>query len=63
MEQVREAEASSPANATAPVLSRPTVGVTGIKAEGITGPELIAFVNQDEAVRLMGREGQGCSLI
>ena len=29
------------------------------KAEGITGPELIAFINQDEAVRPDGKRGAG----
>src|SRR6266581_1907057 len=29
------------------------------KADGITGPELIAFINQDEAVRPDGKRGAG----
>ena len=29
------------------------------KPEGITGPELIAFINQDEAIRPDGKRGQG----
>src|SRR5580658_5424283 len=29
------------------------------KAEGITGPELIAFINQDDAVRSDGKRGPG----
>src|SRR3984885_4235908 len=60
MEQVREAEAKLAgkryrASIESPYRWRDWAS----KPEGITGPELIAFINQDEAVRPDGKRGAG----
>ena len=61
LEQSREDEAQArPARSSGPPSSRPTAGATGRRtADGITGDELIAFINQDEAVRPDGKQGPG----
>jgi type I restriction enzyme M protein len=52
MEQVREAEAKIAGKRYKPSIEPPYRWRDwAAKAEGVTGPELIAFINQDEAVR------------
>src|SRR6202140_3121222 len=52
MEQVREAEAKLGGKRYRPSIEPPYRWRDwASKPEGITGPELIAFINQDEAVR------------
>ena len=51
---------SSPAKDSAPPSSRPTAGAIGPpNPQGITGDELLAFINQDEAMRPDGKRGAG----
>ncbi len=60
MEQVREAEAKIAGKRYRPSLDIPYRWRDwAAKAEGITGPELIAFINQDEAMRPDGKRGAG----
>ena len=60
MEQVREAEAKLSGKRYRPSIERPYRWRDwAAKAEGITGPELISFINQDEAVRPDGTRGPG----
>jgi type I restriction enzyme M protein len=60
MEQIREAEAKLAAKRFHPSIEPPYRWRDwAAKAEGITGPELIAFVNQDDAVRPDGKRGAG----
>src|SRR5579864_8149556 len=60
MEQVREAEAKIAGKRYRPSIEAPyRWRGWAAKAEGITGPELIAFINQDEAVRPDRKRGQG----
>lgn len=60
MEQVREAEAKIAGKRYRPSIETPYRWRDwAARAEGITGPELIAFINQEEAVRPDGKRGQG----
>jgi type I restriction enzyme M protein len=60
MEQVREAEAKLAGKRYRPSIEAPYRWRDwAAKPEGITGPELIAFINQDEAVRPDGTRGAG----
>ena len=60
MEQVREAEAKLAGKRYRPSIESPYRWRDwAAKPEGITGPELIAFINQDEAVRPDGKRGAG----
>ena len=60
MEQVREAEAKLAGKRYRPSIEPPYRWRDwAAKPEGITGPELIAFINQDEAVRPDGVRGPG----
>jgi type I restriction enzyme M protein len=60
MEQVREAESKIAGKRYRPSIDPPYRWRDwAAKAEGITGPELIAFINQDEAVRPDGKRGPG----
>ncbi len=60
MEQVREAEAKLAGKRYRPSIEAPYRWRDwAVKPEGITGPELIAFINQDEAVRPDGTRGAG----
>lgn len=60
MEQVREAETKLAGKRYYPSIEAPYRWRDwATKAEGITGPELIAFINQDEAVRPDGKRGAG----
>jgi type I restriction enzyme M protein len=60
MEQVREAETKLADKRYHPSIEPPYRWRDwAAKAEGITGPELIAFINQDEAVRPDGKRGAG----
>jgi type I restriction enzyme M protein len=60
MEQVREAEAKLAGKRYKPSIESPYRWRDwAAKPEGITGPELIAFINQDEAVRPDGTRGPG----
>jgi type I restriction enzyme M protein len=60
MEQVREAEAKLAGKRYRPSIESPyRWREWASKPEGITGPELIAFINQDEAVRPDGKRGAG----
>jgi type I restriction enzyme M protein len=60
MEQVREAEAKLAGKRYRPSIEAPYRWRDwAAKQEGITGPELIAFINQDEAVRPNGTRGAG----
>jgi type I restriction enzyme M protein len=60
MEQVREQEAKVGRRRYRPAIESPYRWRDwAAKEEGITGPELIAFVNQDEAVRPDGKRGPG----
>jgi type I restriction enzyme M protein len=60
MEVVRETEAKLAGKRYRPSIEAPYRWRDwAAKAEGITGPELIAFINQDEAVRADGKRGAG----
>lgn len=60
MEVVRETEAKLAGKRYRPSIEAPYRWRDwAAKMEGITGPELIAFINQDEAVRPDGRRGPG----
>ncbi|MGA3240350.1 MAG: class I SAM-dependent DNA methyltransferase [Bryobacteraceae bacterium] len=60
MEQVREAEAKLAGKRYRQSIEPPYRWRDwASKAEGITGPELIAFINQDEAMRPDGKRGPG----
>jgi type I restriction enzyme M protein len=60
MEQVREAEAKLAGKRYKPSIESPYRWRDwAAKSEGITGPELISFINQDEAVRPDGTKGLG----
>lgn len=60
MEVVRETEAKIAGKRYRPSIEAPYRWRDwAAKAEGITGPELIAFINQDEAVRADGKRGPG----
>src|SRR3984893_10947864 len=60
MEVVRETEAKLAGKRYRPSIEAPYRWRDwAAKAEGITGPELIAFINQDEAVRSDGKRGAG----
>jgi type I restriction enzyme M protein len=60
MEQVREAETKLAGKRYHPSIEAPYRWRDwAAKPEGITGPELIAFINQDEAVRPDGKRGAG----
>src|SRR5437870_3065615 len=60
MEVVRETEAKLAGKRYRPSIETPYRWRDwAAKAEGITGPELIAFINQDEAVRADGKRGAG----
>src|SRR6202142_2085137 len=60
MEQVREAEAKLGGKRYRPSIESPYRWRDwASKPEGITGPELIAFINHDEAVRPDGKRGPG----
>ena len=59
-EQVREAEARLEGKRFKPAIEPPYRWRDwAANEEGITGPELIAFINQDEAVRPDGKRGAG----
>jgi type I restriction enzyme M protein len=60
MEQIREAEAKLAGKRYRPSIEPPYRWRDwASKPEGITGPELISFINQDEAVRPDGTRGPG----
>jgi type I restriction enzyme M protein len=60
MEQIREQEAKVGGKRFRPAIEPPYRWRDwAVKEDGITGNELIAFVNQDEAVRPDGRRGAG----
>ena len=60
MERLREEEATLAGTRFRPAIESPYRWRDwAAKEEGITGPELIAFVNQDEAVRPDGKRGAG----
>src|SRR5437763_1966188 len=60
MEQVRQAEAKLAGKRYHPTIeSLYRWRDWAAKPEGITGPELIAFINQDEAMRPDGKRGAG----
>src|SRR5258708_1375782 len=60
MERVREEEAKLAVKKFAPAIDRPYRGRDWAdRPEGMTGPELIAFINQEEAVRPDGKRGRG----
>lgn len=60
MEQIREQEAKVAGRRYRPAIESPYRWRDwAAKEDGITGPELIAFVNQDEAVRPDGQRGPG----
>src|SRR5947207_5523780 len=60
MEKVREEEAALAGKKYRPAIEEPYRWRDwGAKQDGITGPELIAFINQDEAVRPDGKRGEG----
>ena len=60
MEQVREAEAKIAGKRYRPSIEAPYRWRDwAARAEGITGPELIAYINQDEVVRPDGKRGPG----
>src|SRR2546427_3197972 len=59
-EKIREAEAKLEGNIVTPTIEPPYRWRDwAAKDDGITGPELLAFVNQDEAVRPDGSRGLG----
>jgi type I restriction enzyme M protein len=60
MEHLREQEASLSGERFRPVIAAPYRWRDwAAKPDGITGPELIAFINQEKAVRADGKEGPG----
>ncbi len=60
MEHLREQEASLGRERFRPVIASPYRWRDwGAKQEGMTGPELIAFINQERATRPNGTEGPG----
>src|ERR1051326_7262848 len=60
MEKVREEEAELAGKRFLEAVEKPyRWRGWAAKADGITGPELIAFINQDEAVRPDGKRGAG----
>lgn len=60
MEQMREEEAKIAGKKFRPAIEPPYRWRDwAAKPEGITGPELLAFINQDEAVRPDGKRGAG----
>src|SRR5438445_1532892 len=60
MEQVRAEEAQLAGTKFRPAIEPPYRWRDwAATEEGITGPELIAFINQDEAVRPDGKRGEG----
>jgi len=60
MEQLREAEAKLAGKRYRPSIESPYRWRDwASKPEGVTGPEFIAFINQDEAVRPDGKRGAG----
>ncbi len=60
MERLREQEASLSNERFRPVIAAPYRWRDwAAKPDGITGPELIAFINQEKAVRADGKEGPG----
>lgn len=60
MEQVRQAEAKLAGKRYHSTIEAPYRWRDwAAKPEGVTGPELIAFINQDEAVRPDGKRGAG----
>src|SRR5713101_7774612 len=60
MEQIRQEEARLEGKRFRPAIEAPYRWRDwAAKPEGITGPELIAFINQDEAVRPDGKRGEG----
>jgi len=60
MEQIREQETKIAGKRYRPAIESPYRWRDwAAKEDGITGPELIAFVNQDEAVRPDGKRGPG----
>src|SRR5437879_3856106 len=60
MENVREEEANVAGKRFRPAIEPPYRWRDwAAKPDGITGPELIAFINQDEAVRPDGKKGPG----
>lgn len=60
MEEIRKQEATLAGKRFKPAIEAPYRWRDwAAKPDGITGPELIAFINQDEAVRPDGRRGPG----
>src|SRR2546427_2362748 len=60
MERIREEEAELSGKKFRPAIEPPYRWRDwAAKPDGITGPELIAFINQDEAVRPDGKRGTG----
>src|SRR5882724_2929545 len=60
MERLREEEAELAGKKFRPAIDPPYRWRDwAAKADGITGPELIAFINQEEAVRPDGKRGAG----
>jgi len=60
MEEIRQEEAKLAGKRFRPAIEPPYRWRDwAAKPDGITGPELIAFVNQDEAVRPDGKRGEG----
>lgn len=60
MEDIRKEEAELAGKRFRPAIESPYRWRDwAAKADGITGPELIAFINQDEAVRPDGKRGAG----
>src|SRR5205809_2936314 len=60
MEEIRKEEATLAGKRFRPAIESPYRWRDwAAKADGITGPELIAFINQDEAVRPDGKRGHG----
>src|SRR5215813_10668335 len=60
MEKVREEEAAVAGKKFREAIEEPYRWRDwAAKADGITGPELIAFINQDDAVRPDGKRGAG----
>ena len=61
MERSARARLPWPASGSSPPSSRPTAGAIGLAAspDGMTGDDLIAFINNDEAMRPDGKRGPG----
>jgi type I restriction enzyme M protein len=60
MEQIRKEEAELAGKKFKPAIESPYCWRDwAAKPDGVTGPELIAFINQDEAVRPDGKRGPG----